>query len=82
MTVEQFRAAQVIWGSFRLAAALGLALLQVVDGARPPVAVLASAGDLVIGGVLGRDRWLTRQVAQQSSDCSRSADDRRASGTP
>lgn len=66
MTVEQFRAEQVIWGSFGLAAALGLALLQVVGGTGAnPVAVLASAGVLTIGGVLGRDRWLTRQVAQR-----------------
>ncbi len=66
MTVEQFRAEQVIWGSFGLAAALGLALLQVVGGTgASPVAVLASAGVLTVGGVLGRDRWLTRQVAQR-----------------
>jgi len=66
MTVEQFRAEQVIWGSFGLAAALGLALLQVVGGSGAnPVAVLASAGVLTVGGVLGRDRWLTRQVAQR-----------------
>ncbi len=66
MTVEQFRAEQVIWGSMGLAAALGLALLQVVGGTGTnPVAVLASAGILTVAGVLGRDRWLTRQVAQR-----------------
>ena len=64
MTVEQFRAEQVIWGGFGLAAALGLAVLQLITGARPnPIAVLASAGILTVAGVLGRDRWLTRQVA-------------------
>ncbi len=63
MTVEQFRAEQVIWGGFGLAAALGLALAQLLGGARPnPVAVLASAGILTVAGVLGRDRWLTKQV--------------------
>lgn len=66
MTVEQFRAEQVIWGGFGLAAALGLALLQVVGGAGAnPVAVLASAAVLTVAGVLGRDRWLTRLVAQR-----------------
>ena len=66
MTVEQFRAEQVIWGSFGLATALGLALLQVLGGVgASPVAVLASAGVLTAVGVLGRDRWLTRQVAQR-----------------
>lgn len=66
MTVEQFRAEQVIWGSFGLATALGLALLQILGGVGTnPVAVLASAGVLTAVGVLGRDRWLTRQVAQR-----------------
>lgn len=66
MTVEQFRAEQVIWGSFGLATALGLALLQLLGGVGTnPVAVLASAGVLTAVGVLGRDRWLTRQVAQR-----------------
>jgi len=63
MTVEQFRAEQVIWGAVGLAVALGLAVLQVVGGTGvDPVAVLACAGVLTAGGVLGRDRWLTRQV--------------------
>lgn len=66
MTVEQFRAEQVIWGAFGLAAALGLALVQVFGGVGAnPVAVLASAGVLTTVGVLGRDRWLTRQVARR-----------------
>ena len=63
-TVEQFRAEQVVWGAFGLAAAL--AALQVATGSRPqPVAVLVSAGVLTALGVLGRDRWLTRQVSRR-----------------
>lgn len=66
MTVEQFRAEQVIWGAFGLATALAVAVLQVVSGSgAEPVAVLVSAGVLTAVGVLGRDRWLTRQVAQR-----------------
>ena len=43
-TVEQFRAEQVIWGAFGLAAALAIAVLQVLSGARAqPLAVLVSA---------------------------------------
>ncbi len=65
-TVEQFRAEQVVWGAFGLAAALALAALQVATGARPqPLAVLVSAAVLTALGVLGRDRWLTRQVSQR-----------------
>ena len=63
MTVEQFRAEQVVWGGFGLAASLGLTLLGVLGGGdTDPVAVLGSAGLLTVLGVLGRDRWLTRQV--------------------
>ena len=65
-TVEQFRAEQVLWGGFGLAVALGLALLLVARGTLPsPVLVLALAVLCVLGGVLGRDRWLTAQVARR-----------------
>ena len=64
--VEQFRAEQVVWGAFGLAAALALAALQVATGGQPqPLAVLVSAGVLTALGVLGRDRWLTREVTQR-----------------
>ena len=66
LTVEQFRAEQVLWGGFGLAAALGLSLLRVLGGATAdPLAALGLAVVLVLGGVLGRDRWLTRQVARR-----------------
>jgi tight adherence protein C len=66
MTVEQFRAEQVLWGGFGLAAAIGLALLSLVSGSGTnPVALLASAGLFTVLGVLGRDRWLTRTVAKR-----------------
>jgi tight adherence protein C len=65
-TVEQLRAEQVVWGALGLALALGLGVLGVVTGRRPsPVGLLALAVVLVLLGVLGRDRWLTRQVAQR-----------------
>lgn len=65
-TVEQFRAEQVLWGGFGLAAAFGLALLSVVTGsAVSPVALLIAAALLTVLGVLGRDRWLTREVGRR-----------------
>ena len=65
-SVEQFRTEQLLWGGFGLAAALGLSLLRVLGGApADPVAVLALAVVLTLGGVLARDRWLTRQVARR-----------------
>jgi tight adherence protein C len=66
MTVEQFRAEQVLWGGFGLAAALALAVFGLATGSGGgPLALLASAFVLTLGGVLGRDRWLTRQVARR-----------------
>jgi len=66
MTVEQFRAEQVLWGGFGLAAAFALTLLSVVVGTgTSPVALLLGAGLFTVLGVLGRDRYLTRQVAQR-----------------
>ena len=68
MTLEQFRAEQVVWGGFGLAAGLGLALLAVTSGAgTTPVALLVSCALLTALGVLGRDRWLTRQVQQREA---------------
>jgi tight adherence protein C len=66
MTVEQFRAEQVLWGGFGLAAAFGLALLSVIGGSGSnPLALVVSAGLFTVLGVLGRDRYLTRQVARR-----------------
>ena len=66
VTVEQFRAEQVLWGFVGLAAAFALALLSVVSGSGTnPIALLVSAGLFTALGVLGRDRWLTRQVHQR-----------------
>ncbi|HWH27373.1 MAG TPA: type II secretion system F family protein [Mycobacteriales bacterium] len=66
MTLEQFRAEQVIWGGFGLAAALALGLVGVLSGSGGgPLALLGSALALTLGGVLGRDRWLTTQVRRR-----------------
>ena len=66
MTVEQFRTEQVLGAGFGLAAALGLSLLRVLGGApADPLAVLGLTVVLVLAGVLGRDRWLTRQVSRR-----------------
>jgi tight adherence protein C len=63
LTVEQFRAEQVIWGAFGLAAGLGLVILALLGGGGAnPVVLLLSAVIFTVGGVLARDRYLTRQV--------------------
>lgn len=62
-TVEQFRAEQVLWGGFGLATALLLAVLQLLGDGADALTLLGAAVALTLGGVLGRDRWLTRQVS-------------------
>ncbi len=62
-SVEQFRAEQVIWGGFGLAAALAFGALTFATGSgASPLSLLAAAVVFTVGGVLGRDRWLTRAV--------------------
>jgi len=66
LSLEQFRAEQVVWGGFGLAAALALAVLSVLSGSgTSPVALLVGCALFTVAGVLGRDRWLTRQVARR-----------------
>jgi tight adherence protein C len=66
LTVEQFRAEQVLWGFTGLAVAFALALLSVLSGSgTSPVALLVSAAMFTALGVLGRDRWLTREVQRR-----------------
>ncbi|WP_375479199.1 type II secretion system F family protein [uncultured Jatrophihabitans sp.] len=66
MTVEEFRVEQVLWS---VAAAGVAAVLMVLggllrDGVDPVLVVLAALGGAV-GGVLGRDWRLTRQLANR-----------------
>jgi tight adherence protein C len=63
MSVEQFRAEQVIWGAFGLAAALALTLFQLLGDGTSAITVLGATLAFTVGGVLARDRYLTRQVA-------------------
>jgi tight adherence protein C len=64
LTLQEFRAEQVLWGGFGLLGGLGLALLLLARGANP-AALLVLVLIAGVGGVLGRDRWLTRQVRRR-----------------
>jgi tight adherence protein C len=66
MTLEEFRAEQVVWGALGLLAGLGVSALAVVaGGGAPPLALLVLCLGLGLFGVLARDRWLSRDVAQR-----------------
>jgi tight adherence protein C len=65
-TVEEFRIEQVLWGAAGLLAGALLGLVgDVARGAGSPVLpVLVGLGGL-IGGVLGRDWWLSRELTRR-----------------
>jgi tight adherence protein C len=66
MTVEQFRAEQVLWGLAGLLAGLFLAVLSAARGSSPrPLGFVILAAVLMVAGVLLRDRALTREVARR-----------------
>jgi tight adherence protein C len=65
-TVEEFRIEQVVWGGLGLlAAALVAGAGSWVAGGLDvlPAALVCAAG--LVGGVLGRDWWLTQQVSRR-----------------
>jgi tight adherence protein C len=65
-TVDEFRLEQVVWGALGLAAGVvGSALLAVAAGGFQPLSALLLAGGGAVGGVLGRDWWLTHEVRRR-----------------
>ena len=66
MTVEQFRAEQLVWGALGMLASLGLSLLLLTGGVvRQPVALLVLVLLSTVGGVLARDHALSREVSRR-----------------
>ncbi len=65
-TVEDFRVEQVVWGGLGLLGAAGVALVGTLAAGEfnvLSVGLLCVAG--AVGGLLGRDWWLTRQVTRR-----------------
>jgi tight adherence protein C len=66
MTLEEFRAEQVVWGALGLLGGLAVVTLSVATGTGPPpLALVVLCVVLTVLGVLMRDRWLTREVARR-----------------
>jgi tight adherence protein C len=66
LSVEDFRIEQVVWGGLGLLAAALLAVVGSIAAGRLNVlsiGLLCVAG--LVGGVLGRDWWLTQQVSKR-----------------
>ena len=66
MSVEEFRAEQVVWGAIGLLAGLVAVAVAVATGSGPPpFALLLLCLGLTAFGVLARDRHLTGEVARR-----------------
>lgn len=65
MTLEEFRAEQVVWGGGGLLAGIGLAVLFTANGGFRAVPLLILCLVCAVTGVLARDRWLSREVARR-----------------
>ncbi|MGH8971269.1 MAG: type II secretion system F family protein [Actinomycetes bacterium] len=65
MTLEQFRAEQVLWGGGGLLAGIGASLLFTANGSFRPVPLLVLCLLCTAAGVLLRDHWLSREVTRR-----------------
>lgn len=65
-SVEQVRVEQLVWGGSALGVVLGLGLLRTATGSPPsPLVLLLLCLTACVGGVLARDRALTRAVVRR-----------------
>lgn len=62
MTLEEFRAEQVVWGAGGLLGGLALSLFFTANSGFRPVPLLILCLVCTVTGVLARDRWLSREV--------------------
>jgi tight adherence protein C len=65
MTLDEFRAEQVLWGGGGLLAGIAASLLFSANGSFRPVPLLVLCIICAVTGVLARDRWLSREVAKR-----------------
>jgi tight adherence protein C len=65
MTIDEFRAEQVLWGGGGLLAGIAASLLFSANGSFRPVPLLVLCIICAVTGVLARDRWLSREVAKR-----------------
>jgi tight adherence protein C len=66
MTIEEFRAEQVLWGAVGLLVGVGLAVLMLADNPhRPPVLLLLLCLVTAASGVVARDYSLSQEVSRR-----------------
>ena len=66
MTIEEFRAEQVLWGAIGLLVGVGLSVLMLASNPhRPPVLLLLLCLVTAVSGVVARDYSLTQEVSRR-----------------
>ena len=66
LAVEEFRIEQIVWGALgMLAGGLGVLAVDAIAGRLGPLLVVLGAVIGLVGGVLARDWWLSREVQQR-----------------
>lgn len=68
MTVEQFRAEQVMWAGLGTGAGLATVLLAVISDHRSPILLILLVMAGALSGVLARDWWLTQTVSRRDAE--------------
>lgn len=68
MTVEQFRTEQVLWGAGGAAAGMLLGLVAVLTGQSNAAILVVLVIVCTVGGVLGRDWWLSQAVQKRDEE--------------
>lgn len=68
MTVEEFRAEQVVWGAIGMLAGIAVSVLALAtDPRRSPMGLALLTLAAAVGGVVARDRWLVREVQRREA---------------
>lgn len=67
LSVEDFRAEQVLWGGTGLLLGIAVSVLAVARGGAQPVPLLVLCLLSAVGGVLARDHWLSKEVADREA---------------
>ena len=68
LTVDQFRLEQVLWGAAGAGAGAGIGLVAVLLGQSNPAILVLLILACTVGGVLGRDWWLSQAVGKRDAE--------------
>lgn len=68
MSVEQFRAEQVMWAGVGSGVGLGVVLLAIISNHRSPILLVMIVLLCAVAGIVARDWWLTQTVSRHNAE--------------